>query len=193
MSFWEELYANLRPVAQQDAQNDFALQKFCQAVGLPFESVYELVRDDQTGGQVGWSILLDPNRVPDDYLPWLLQMVGTRPLASETADSMRGRIYDGETYKRGTPQSLEDAAARAGATRFIIQERYTGSAWQVRFLFDSGEFTDEMLARVVAKLPAGIVWSYGFWGGMTYDTMKTTFTNYANVLASTASYTDLSG
>lgn len=192
MTFGEELYRNVAPLAREDAANDFALQKYCQALGLPFETIYSLVRDT-TDGKVGWSILLDPNRVPDEFLPWLMQLSGTRPTAGELAASMRQKILDAEVFKRGTLQSLYDAATRAGAPTFLVQERYGGSAYAVRFLFAAAEFTDEILARVVSKLPAGIVWSYGFWENTLYADWIGDYTDYQDLKDTNADYQEARG
>jgi hypothetical protein len=190
-TFAEELYAEVTPLAWADEENDFALQKFCQALGYPFEMVQTLVRDTDDG-KVGWSILLDPDRVPEEFLPWLRQVAGVPPIQGEAATETRERIKSGEGFRRGTPGAVIARAALLGLTSFILQERHD-SPWNVRFLLLNVEYTPEIVAELAAMIPAGITVEYAFWTGMTYQVAFDTFPTYQDMLDGTATYEDLSG
>lgn len=191
-TFAEELYNRLGPLTFGDAENGDALRKFCEAFAQPYEIMHTLVRDTEDG-RVGWSILFDPDVVPEEFLPWLEQMVGSSGHAPETAEQMRQRVRDAEAFKRGTVQSLYDAAARGGAPTFLVQERYLGSAWAVRIFFTVAEYTDEVAFQVRSKIPAGIVVTQEFWAGVLYSDVLEDYTDYADVLASNTDYSDLRG
>lgn len=184
-TFWEELYADLEPLSRAGTTDD--LQRYCQALGYPFEIVQMLVRDSDND-KVGWSILLDPNRVPEEFLPWLMQLAGVVPVRGESGPQMRNRIKEAEGFDRGTPQSISARASQLGMPNTLLQERYTGSAWRVRFLFVAAEYDEDRLAELVRLLPAGIVHEVGFWAGTTYSMSEATAGTYTAAEAGATTY-----
>jgi len=149
----------MAPVAGYEEQTDNSLEKYTKAVAVPFETVWDLVTDTDDG-KVGWSILLDPTRCPDEFLPWLAQFVGAKPVIGESAVAYRQRIQDAWIWRRGTLQGIYNAAARVGFTNVSVIERYLGDAWAVRFLFIQSEWTQVKEDYVARFLPVGIVWSH---------------------------------
>jgi len=188
-TFAEELYRDLAPLAKGDPEQGYALQRYCQALARPFEIVQTLVRDSDTG-EVGWSILVDPNRAPDEFLPWLRQLAGVHPILGEPAADLRERIKEAEGFDRGTPGAIMARAAQLGMPTTLLQERYLGSAWRVRFLFVLAEHTDEKEAELVRMLPAGIVHEVGFWSGTTYEMSEATAGTYSAAEAGAGTYGD---
>ena len=188
-TFAEDLYRDLAPLAKGDADQDFALQKFCESIAKPFEIVQTLVRDADTG-EVGWSILLDPNRVPDEFLPWLRQLAGVKIILGESPAILRQRIKEAEGFDRGTPGSIMARAITLGMPNTLLQERYEGNAWRVRFLFVAEEFTEDKMAELVRLLPAGISWEHDFWSGTTYEMSELTAGTYAEAEATATTYGD---
>ena len=190
---WEEMYAGLIPMQYAEEDNDYALLRFCEAVCVMLELPYWLVRDDH-GGRIGWSIILDPTRGPDDILPWMRQIAGVTPAANETPDEVRQKILDGDVFKRGTPEALYKEAARLGQTRFVLVERDAGSAYKVKLQFDPAEYTPEAEATLIAMLPAGIKWGGETVAGIVYysDVLET-YTDYQDVLDSVTDYDELRG
>lgn len=186
MTFWEELFAAMSSVQTDD------LQAMSQAIGAPFEGVWDLVVDTDDG-QPGWSIILDVNRCPDEYLPWLAQFVGAKPILGETAAAYRIRIASAWTWKRGTLDGVNQAALRVGCTRFRVNERYGGDAWAVQFLFLSAEYTAAKEDYIARWLPAGIIWSHAFWNGVRYMDTKATYATYAATKAAKPTYQDRRG
>lgn len=164
-TFAEELYESVRHLEQPGSTD---LWNFCQALGYNFEEATYLVREDENS-QPPWSRLLSPTRTLPQSVNWLRQMAGVPPVTGESPDVTRQRIINGETYARGTPQSIIDKAATVGCTEFGLEERYSGNAYQVRFYFTAGQHTAEREKAIAAMLPAGIKYIVSTWGGTLYD------------------------
>ena len=107
-TYAERLYGMLAPLAARDSEVEWSLLKLCNAIGVPFQLVEDLVRDTEDG--VGWSALLDLDRCPDEALPWLAQFVGVRVLPSSTPEQQRARIASTDGFKRGTRDAMIGAA-----------------------------------------------------------------------------------
>ena len=75
-TFAARLYDALAPLATQDSSNAWALLILCNAIGLMYQDVEDLVRDSPDGP--GWSSLLDLDRCPSWALDWLGQFAGVR-------------------------------------------------------------------------------------------------------------------
>jgi hypothetical protein len=112
-SFAALLYDALAPLATLDGQADWHLAHYCGALGAMFQPVADVARDTADGP--GWSAVLDLDRCPDAWLPWLAQFVGVTVLAGSTPDAMRDRIGRTDGFKRGTPEAIR-AAAQATLT-----------------------------------------------------------------------------
>lgn len=189
---WEELYESLEPFHYAEEQYDYPLRKFCQSLLDPAEIIYWLVRD-QPNGDVGWSILLDPTRCPDQLIPWLQQLAGIRPIRGNPAKIERKRILTGEGYNRGTLRSIYEAAATIGAATFAVTERYNDSPWQIQLLFTPAEYSPEAEQYVAGFIPAGIKYTVSFWGGKTYQMVKDQYSSYSEVSVNFPTYQDLRG
>jgi hypothetical protein len=62
------LYEALGPIAEPfDARRGYPLRAYADAIGSMFQPVFDLVDDPE--------ILLDPDRTPVDWLPWLSQFI----------------------------------------------------------------------------------------------------------------------
>lgn len=192
MGFWEELYDAMSSLQSEEANQDYALQKMSQAIGAPFEDMWTLVVDSDDG-KPGWSILLDITRCPDEYLPWLAQFVGAKPILGESSANYRLRIASAWVWHRGTLDGIYQAAARVGCTRFLVNERVGGDAWAVQFLFLSSEYTQAKEDYIARWLPAGIIWSHAFWSGVIYQGVKTTYATYQAAKTANANYQALRG
>src|SRR5262245_51466836 len=105
-SFAQELYDLHAPLQYAEADNDYALKKFFAALGVMFQEVEDLARDDiitspsltnkpgLTKPKVnpGWSILLDVERIPDKGLGYLGQYVGVPLDPNLPSEKQRDRI-----------------------------------------------------------------------------------------------------
>src|SRR5574343_551207 len=108
----EELYRALGPITAGDAEQGWALLKFCHAVAGPVAAVADLAYDTDT--KTGWQDLLDVSAAPAMVLPWLGQFAGAVIPDGMPAADARTLIQDAPGWKRGTP------AAIVAATRLFL-------------------------------------------------------------------------
>jgi hypothetical protein len=157
-AFGAILYDRLSPLAQPDPENDYALAKLCGAVGAMKDETHALVSDSEQGS--GWSALLDVDRCPARFLPFLAQIVGERIPAGETAEASRNRIRFPQGPKRGTVGALEAAAKRtlAGSQFVLVLER-TSSAYTLTVVTLTSETPDPTATNrdLQAAKPIGLV------------------------------------
>lgn len=187
----QRIYARLEPAAVHDPANGYALAVLVGGIGAMLQPVHDLAREGDDD-EPGWSSILDVDRAPADWLPWLAVMVGVvdDPRLDEAGRRERIRALAGQ--KRGTPAAMIAAAQQSltGTRRVIFNERADGNPYLLRVRTIDAETPDA--ARVLADLrtqkPAGLVLEYGTVTGMTYDALYANFDSYAQVAAEFASY-----
>lgn len=159
----EELYSALDPAfTVADEANDWTALKICMAiVAGKLDLLWEYLIDDVTD-LPAWSILLDPERCPDEALPWLAQFDGAVLTPEMDAEARRNAIQVPEAFSRGRLASLEAVAKRrlTGTKTILVTERYTGNPWRLRVETIEAETPDpEGTERDIKQLqtPIGIV------------------------------------
>lgn len=156
-AFGDLLYERLGPLAYADDENGNALRHLCDALGTTHAPVHDIVSPDEGPP---WSPLLDPDRAPVTFLPWLAQIVGERVPAGETEAAARTRIKLPQGVKRGKLASLIEAAKRTltGAKFVQVLER-TSSAYTLTVVTlpaETPNATQTNLDLQAAK-PAGLI------------------------------------
>jgi hypothetical protein len=116
-NFWELLYDPMGFHLETDEVNDFSLRKFCESIGLPMQSVYDLVRERDD--QKGWAIALDPDNAPAGYLPYSAHWVGAVLTPGMSLEQQRLEIKEPTGWKRGQIPSIT----------LIAQRELTGEKW----------------------------------------------------------------
>jgi len=192
-SFAERLYVSLAPLAQQDASYGWSLLILCNAIGLMFQDVEDLVRDSPDGP--GYSELLDLDRCPSWALPWLGQLVGVRLLPGASDAENRARIASTDGWKRGTPAALEAAikATLTGSQSVVIRERDPAGAdppytLTVRTLVAETPDSAATLSAALSQKPAGLVLNYTTVTGQDYAGLKSKCATYAAMTTKYPSY-----
>jgi hypothetical protein len=187
-SFAGNLYYGVAPVAGEDDQHDFALAKLSGALGVMFQAVEDLARDTPEGP--GWSSVVDIDRCPDDWIPWLGQFVGV-------SNGNRQAILTHNGFQRGTPAAIREAVATTltGSKTVILQERFGGDAYAlgVYTLDVETPNASATLASLIAAKPGALVLTYAHGaantygavraGYATYTAVKTAFRDYAHLAA----------
>lgn len=139
-----------------DESLDWPWLRFLDGIGQILGRVTDLADDDQSTGDPGWSILLDPTRCPTYALPWLAQFVGVRfAVADNTDAAQRSAILNKQGFARGTPGALQAAIAPylAGAgTMAIINERDT-SAYHLTVTVVASQTGDAFYYTLSAEYP----------------------------------------
>lgn len=194
-SFAGNLYAGMDPVAWLDATVGWALAHFCAAIGVMFQDVEDLARDTSEGP--GWSGVMDLDRCPDAWLPWLAQFVGVTVVPGSTPAEMRARIASTDGFKRGTPAALAGAARATltGSQVVWFRERDPTAAdppysLEVVTLTSQTPSATTTRAALIAQKPAGIILNYRTSVGRDYTQLKTVGT-YAQVKAQFPTYNDV--
>lgn len=189
-SFADTLYASLEPLAWQDDAQGWALALYCAAIGTMFQAVEDLARDTVEGP--GWSGVMDLQRCPDDWLPWLAQFVGVVIPGGLSPEQAREWITSADGFARGTPDALRGAAAATltGSKAVVLRERYPASAYQLQVITYEAETPDPALtARVLAaQKPAGIALDYQTQPGADYQSWKSAYPTYTALRAAYPSY-----
>lgn len=170
------------------------LLTFCEAVAGRLQPLETLIRDTEDGP--GWSIVLDVDRAPAEWLPWLGQFVGVSVPSSLTEEQQRTLIRTLPGTIRGTARAIEAAATRylTGERRVYLVERH-GSAYRltVSVLDSEAPVADRprIEAAILEQKPAGIILAVQYIEGGDYDTLRDTHTDYDELLTIYDSYDEI--
>jgi hypothetical protein len=181
----DDFYEDLGPWQRADTMGElWDLLEFCDApVGL-LQGLEEVIRDTDDG--VGWSPILDVDRAPSDWLPWLAQLAGARLEPGLSDVNQRARIKSTDGFKRGSPGAIVGAAQQylTGTKTVYLVERH-GSAYRLTVTTLASETPDlAAVQRAVAdQKPAGIVLFVTTTIGGDYDALRNTHASYNNVKA----------
>jgi hypothetical protein len=161
-SFAALLYDALAPLATLDGQADWHLAHYCGALGAMFQPVADVARDTPAGP--GWSAVLDLDRCPDAWLPWLAQFVGVTVIAAQ--------------------------ATLTGNRTVTFRERDSSAAdppYTLEIVTLTGETPDPAATRaaIIAQKPGGILLNYRTvagqdWQAVQAKTWRAAKTTYAS-------------
>lgn len=192
-SFAALLYDAVGPVAVWDELSGWALAHYCAALGVMFQSVQDVARDTPEGP--GWSAVVDLERCPDAWLPWLAQFVGVTVATGWTPAQMRARIAGTDGFKRGSPDALEAAlGATLTGSRVVMFRERNGSAYRLEVVTKTAETPDPALSlrALLEQKPAGIVLAFRQVTAWDYEEMTLRGGKYSAQSAQYATYLDLS-
>lgn len=185
-SFAAALYAGMRPMAWDDANQQYALASICGGFGEMFQIAEDLSRDQVVAGKTlpGWSQALDINRAPDEALPWLGQFVGVDVNIGMAAVDQRQQIRDVSGWKRGTRAALFGAPAPylTGTKTVLFRERFPDA-----YSFEVITYTAEtpnpaaVLAALLDQKPAGLVMTYNVFAGQDWQSVKNNYATWQDV------------
>jgi hypothetical protein len=198
-TFASRLYDALGPLTNKDAANGWSLLILCNAIGVMYQEVEDLVRDTPAGP--GWSELMDLGRCPPEALAWLGQFAGVRIPPGLTDAQARAWVGSTDGFKRGTPAAMIGAckATLTGTQTVLFHERYGGPATPPAYAYYLSIWTyasetpnaAATLAALTAQKPAGLVLLYATAAGQTYATVKATYATYAVVKSTFSTYDTL--
>jgi hypothetical protein len=186
------MYDALEPLQEREQQLGFPLLAFADAIGGMFQPTYDIVKDP--------NILLDPDRTPVGWLPWLGQFVGQQvkggQLPDESDADYRTRvaplIRNPAHRRRGTvPAILEEVAKFLNPfptpTIYAVERQggnlYIGSIGVITSQIKLGYTVADIQARIEAIQPAGrIITVTGLVGG-DWLSLRTTHSSWSDVLS----------
>jgi hypothetical protein len=193
--FAQRLYDRLLPLQNDEANNNYALAYFLNAIATAYDDV-EILADVGPAGQTGWSILVDINRIPDAGLPWLGQFIGVQLIPGLTAAQQRYAIQHAYGWNRGTPAALTAAIAPllTGNKTVIFKER-DGDPYTLTVITRTAETpsSSAVLAALLSQKPGGIILNYLTSTGFTYLELRATQATYTTTRTNFATYTALRG
>jgi hypothetical protein len=188
----ERILDEVAPLAYADPENGHALAKYVGALALPLDKLDALARDEED--RPGWAIVLDPDAAPAEWLRWLSQFVGVRLLAGLSEADQRARIKSTSGFHRGTPAAIRAAAEPhlTGDRRVYIVERH-GSPYRLTVATMDTETPDPAAVEraIRAEKPAGLKLAYSVIPGGTFDTLRDTHSDFADVRSTFLDFDEL--
>lgn len=162
--FAEELYENCVGWAYADEQNGWVLLHLCEAIARPYRLTDEIA-NPPVEGRGPWETLLDIDHTPPEFLPWLGQFVGIRPVQLVGLDEAQQRdfIRACSAYRRGTPAAMVAAAqVHLTGTRQVRMIERDESAYRLTVLTRTSETPNPAAVEraIRSQKPAGIVLNY---------------------------------
>ncbi len=187
----QKLYDALAPLAENDADQGYALAIFCGGLAAMFDQVADLSRDEDD--TPGWGGIVDPDQT--EFIGWLSQFIGVVIPGGVDEATARAWLRNTDGRNRGTPAAIEGAAKvflTGGKTVYLI-ERFGGSAYALQVTTWEGETPDpaRVEAAVRAQKPAGLVLTYSVIDGGDFDTLRATHTDFADVKTEFSDFNDL--
>ena len=135
------------------------------------DDLFQIVEDwasDTDDGKPGYSLLVDPLRVPVQLIPWLAQFVGVKIVSGATEQQQRDQLTGLGNWKRGTVAALQNAVALVltGSQTVQIKERDT-SPYHLQVLTYANETPDQnaVNAAILSQKPAGLQYTYVYFSG----------------------------
>lgn len=197
----EEMFDALGPWSRADGEETgWALLHLCEATAGRLDPLRSIVMDDED--HPGWSSVLDVDRAPREWLPWLAQFVGVRLPAGLDEVAERARIRSTDGFNRGTPAAIKGAARQylrgpdgtPDTATVFLTERH-GSAYRLTVAVHASEMiasADVIYKAVLEQKPAGIVLNpISVVTGNDYLTLRDENASYTVVRGRYADYTDV--
>lgn len=189
MTFAEELYESLTPIADRDSEFGYPLRTYCEAFGLMFQEVADYARDTDEGP--GWTGILSPDRAPGKGLQWLAQLPGTVLVLGLAEAVMRDRIKKNPAWNRGTNQGLRYAIEPllTGTKTFVLSERDT-TAYHFLAVSLTSETPDPVASEAALRTmkAGGLMMDYVVTNLNLYGLVRDNFASYGAVAATYATY-----
>lgn len=195
-NLWELIYNAMGPFREDDYLTDFQLQRLCEALSLPFQPVYDLVRERE--GQKGWAVLWDPDGCPPQWLFYLAQAVGVEITPEMTEEQIRDEIREPTGWKRGQPESIRLATRRtlrpvADEELMVIIRARTPEVGHhyVRTLLSQTPDPDRTEYVVRRNVPAWEMLDYEAIDGVTFADITAKFETFGDLTAGFSTFKDL--
>jgi hypothetical protein len=190
-------YDALEPIATPDESLGWPLLAYVSGLALPSEEIADLAETGDAG-EVGWSVILDIDRIPDKGIGWLAQLIGVRLNPELDAAEQRLRVKETDGWNRGTLGAIAGAAHQylTGLKHVIIRERFdpgdpdVDHAYHLQVVTYTGETpdSDKVLAALIAQKPAGIILHYIVQDGQSYESVFTDNATYQALFSNYATY-----
>lgn len=196
-----DLYTELEPFAFKDGDgNGWPVATVAGGIGAMLQPLDDLAADTDDGP--GWSQVLDIDRCPTAWLPWLAQFPGAtvNPLFSD--EDQRNQIRVPAGHARGTNAAIAAAAQPylTGSKTVVFRERDpvacpSWPAYGLTVFTFTDETPDSTTVETVLKSasvkPIGIVLNYEVVDGLDFEAVRTGYTTFAVVKGTFTTFDDL--
>lgn len=190
----EALYDFLGPWKRADVDS-WQLLEFCEAGAMGLQPLWDVINDQDDAP--GWSQVLDLDRAPVAWLPWLGQFVGVHYRAGLPETEQRLRIRETDGFKRGSVGAIQGAARQylAGpdgtgstATVYLIERhgspyRYTVTTWA-----SETPDSDAVLRALKEQKPGGLLMFHSVIVGGDFNTLRDTHLDFNEIAADFADF-----
>jgi hypothetical protein len=148
--------------------DDGSLDTYLRSLADPLFQEVEDWASDGDDGSPGYSILVDPDRVPTEGIPWLGQFVGVTITSGLSDADQRVQLIGLGNWKRGTVAALEAAVKPllTGSQTIVVKERDTSPYhFEVYTLASETVDINKARAALLTQKPAGLVMNYFTYSG----------------------------
>lgn len=189
----EDAYASMGPWARRDtADARWDVLILVESWGQQLQIVEDIVRDTDDGP--GYSILLDADRTPEEWIPWGMQFNGVRPRDGLAVEEQRARWKSTDGFSRGTPGAIVGAAQQylTGTKTVYLVERH-GSRYRYTVTTIDTETPDTaaVYAALLEQKPYGFVMNHAMTTGVNYNALRDTHSDYNEVKATFSTYAEV--
>jgi hypothetical protein len=202
-SIGDEAYADFQSLVEKYGDPQNALNIYLHGIGRMFKQIDDISKDGPNG-EPGWSQIFDLVRAKTEWLPWTGQMVGYHVPVKPDAQSLA--TYDAEqrvamieqsAYKRGTVPRMRSEIQEQliGGKRVIIKERFDDDAWVIKvwvFVEEIATSDAEVYHAAYSQKVAGLLMEVSVLEGLSYDLLRASQDDYAEVESKFASYREVS-
>lgn len=158
-TFGAELYESAAPLAYADPENGYALLTTCDAVGTMAAELETLTRQDDEGNDP-WSIIMDADRAPGKWLPYIAQFPGqTIPVGTDEATAREMIKSPSNQERGGVDKMVYEAKLTLTGTKYVRVIERDGDEDTISFFVRTSECVDEDATRdsILAVKPAGLL------------------------------------
>jgi len=176
----------------EDDRNEWQLLRFVNAIAKTPQETDDLVRD--TDDYVGWSSIMDLDRVADNGIGYLAQFIGVDTIGDLTPEAQRLRVKETAGFQRGTKAAIEGAAKQylTGSRLVRVYERDT-SPYHFRVVLFGAEVPEPDRTRraILDQKPAGLVAVIDISTGQSYAELTSTNKTYLQLSSTYPTYADM--
>jgi hypothetical protein len=195
-NLWELVYEAMGFHRDEDASTGYQLQQLCEGLTGPVQPLYDLLRERE--GQKGWTVLFDPDECPVQFLPYLAQYTGVRPVPEMDEAQLRAEIKAPTGWRRGQPETIRVAVPRtlkpvADEELMVIIRPRTLEVGEhfVRTLLSQTPDPERTHAIVREAVPAWEKLNYEAIDGVTFEDIAAGWEDFDALAGAFATFKDL--
>jgi REP element-mobilizing transposase RayT len=205
----QRLYDGLIPFndsQERDGESTaWALAYLCSFIGDELlQQIFDYAEDTDT--DPGWTVLYDLERVPDEAIKYLGQLIGVVVDDALTPTLQKAQIADRRSQRRGTLTELQavltESTTAFGDDGWFLRERHdptnplVDSAYHFQVVIKTTNLTpdpDDVYDAMVRAKPAGLVMHYSRVTANDWQYIKDTYALWSDVDAALTTWAEALG